>query len=78
VERLFRVVANLEAKVTRSRNGLRGNQSLSDIQHHDTSPKPTSGQLYVSLAENYRCDPVSAFGSLQVYPSSGGNRNHFS
>jgi hypothetical protein len=28
----------------------------------ETSYKPTSGQLHVSLAENHRCNPVSAFG----------------
>jgi hypothetical protein len=26
------------------------------------SSKATSGQRHVSLAENHRCDPVSAFG----------------
>jgi hypothetical protein len=26
------------------------------------APKPTSGQLHISFAENQRCDPMSAFG----------------
>ena len=42
-----------------------------------TSPKPTSGQRHVLLAENHRCDPVSVFGQLQVCPSTENNRDHF-
>ena len=37
-------------------------RSIHHYQSPQTSSKPTSGQLHVSMAENHRCDPVSVFG----------------
>src|ERR1035438_4990013 len=75
------VPVGLSATRKLARNGLLGDVEASQLDvggvgSGHISPKPTSRQLHVSLAENHRCDPVVRLRinfRFARHPANGGS-----